>query len=172
MTRTMGDSVNLAAIPLTVDMVGVYCNGDFAVDPALVARRFPPAKYVIVWYDVFGNAPDRAQILDVENGAASTARAPGWVRARRSVVHTSLPTLYCNRSTMTTLIRTCSVSGLVAGRDYQLGISTLDGTEDFNGVPLKSIPGVVFCQLKGGPTAPYDLSKVYDDKWHPLAKAA
>lgn len=170
MSRLMGDSVRVANIPLNVQMVGVYENGEYAADPLVVARRFPASKYVTVWFDVNGEAPEHCQILDVENGNATVGRAPGWVRERRAVVHTSLPTLYCDRSTMSGLIRTCAVGGLVAARDYQLGISTLDGTEtDLEGRPLSSIPGVVFCQFQGGIKAPYDLSRVYNDRWHPLA---
>lgn len=158
----MGDSVTVANIPLNVQIAAVYENGLWPADPLAVARRFPATKYVTVWIDVNGSAAAHCQILDVEKGDATTAQAPGWIRARRAVVHTSLPTIYCNRSTYSGLVRTCAVGGLVAGRDYELWVSTLDGTR-FTG------QGVVACQYQGGATAKYDLSEVYYDKWHPLA---
>ena len=55
-----------------------------------------------------------------------------------------------------------------SGRDYDLWISTLDGSEDFQGKPLAHIPGVVAVQVEGGPSAAWDRSVVYDDRWHPL----
>lgn len=171
MTRKMGDAWEYSLIPLAVDMVALYCNGQAAASAGVAAKRFPASKYVTIWVDIFGTAPDKAQVLDVENGAASAATAPGWIRNRRALVHTSLPTLYCNRSTLPGLKRTCSVGGLVAGRDYQLWISTLDNTQHLaDGTPLNTVPGVVACQYQGGMEAPYDLSVVYDDRWHPLAK--
>lgn len=169
MTRTMGDGVVLANIPQTVDIVAVYRNGLWRADPAAVAKRFPPKAIVTVWIDVNGTAPGSCQVLDVEKGDAGPNQAPGWIKARRAAVHTSLPTVYCNRSTLPDVEAACSAAGLLAGRDYQLWISTLDGTETMNGKALKSVPGVVACQLAGGMTAKWDRSVVYDDAWHPLA---
>jgi hypothetical protein len=168
MTRTMGDSTNYKNIPLDVNIVGVYGNGLYAAEPADVAARFPPNKYVTVWFDVLGNAPGKCQILDVESGDATPARAPGWVKERRGLVKTSLPTLYCNRTTLPVLIYNCALSNLYAAADYQLIVSTLDGTELINGRPLHTVPGVVACQDFGGITAKFDQSIVYDDRWHPL----
>jgi hypothetical protein len=168
--RTMGDAVDPADIPLTVDIVGVYRNGLFAADPAKVAARFPAAKYVTVWIDVNGTCPHSAQVLDVEEGDAGPAQAPGWVKARRAVVHTSLPTLYCDRAVLPDVQRECAAAGLKSGRDYQLWPSTLDGSEtDLRGRPLRDIPGVVAVQVEGGPAAAWDRSVVYYDNWHPLA---
>lgn len=166
--RVMGDSTNLLKIPTTVDMVAVYRNGDWPADPAVVAARFPPKRKVAVWIDVTGADASSCQILDVESGDAPVAAAPGWIRRRAAAVHSSLPTIYCNRSTYPNLIVACQHSGLQAGKHYQLGISTLDGTQSMNGRLLMTYAGVVFCQYHGGVTAPYDLSAVYDDKWHPL----
>lgn len=166
--RKMGDSSHIDSIPLDVNIAALYFNGDYAVSQAVAAQRFPAGKYVTVWIDVFGNAPQHAQVLDVEKGAASTAAAPAWIRARRAAVHSSLPTIYCNRSTMPALIRTCAIGGLTPAEDYQLWIATLDGTEKIAGVALRSITGVVACQYQGGQKAAFDLSNVYDPKWHPM----
>jgi len=163
MTRTMGDSVTVGNIPFTVDIAAVYINGIFAADPQVVARRFPADRHVTVWIDVNGTMPQRAQVFDVEKGNGIPANAPAWIDARRAVVHTSLPTIYCGRATLPAVEAACKAAGLLPARDYQLWISTLDGTH-YTG------PGVVACQYQGGPTAKYDLSVVYDDAWHPLPK--
>lgn len=170
MTRTMGDSARgPAAIPQTVDIVALYRNGRFPADPALAARRFPAKAVVTVWIDVNGTAPKTCQVLDVEKGDASPSAAPAWIRARRAAVHTSLPTIYCDRSTYPDVVKACSAAGLLPGAHYQFWISTLDGTETMKGVPLARTLGVVACQFKGGMTAAWDESVVYDPDWHPLA---
>lgn len=166
--RTMGDAVTLANIPLSVDIAAVYRNGLFAADPAQLNQRFPATRYVHVWIDVNGSCPESAQVLDIEAGDAGPNQAPGWVKARRAVVHTSLPTLYCDRAELLAVQAACAAEGLKSGRDYDLWISTLDGSEDFQGKPLAHIPGVVAVQVEGGPSAAWDRSVVYDDRWHPL----
>jgi hypothetical protein len=169
----MGDSTRLESIPLSVQIAAVYRNGLYAARPADVAGRFPASRYVVVWIDVNGSAPESCQILDVERYDASPEQAPGWIRRRRALVHTSLPTVYCDRSTLTAVQLHCGAAGLKSGTDYQLWISTLDGTTTLDGTPsgrpLLSIPGVVAIQLHGGPSAPWDQSTVYNDRWHPLA---
>lgn len=170
MTRTMGDATTLANIPLSVQLVGVYRNGRYAADPSYLNTLFPLAKYVHVWIDVNGSCPESAQVLDVERYDATPAQAPGWIKARRKVVHTSLPTLYCNRDTLPAVLGECAAEGLIAAEHYQLWIATLDNSTTWNGRELRTIPGVVAVQLEtvGGA---WDRSKVYDDKWHPLAAA-
>lgn len=172
MTRIMGDAVNFAAIPKSVNMVAVYRNGLYAADPAAVAKLFPPSKYVTVWIDALGNAPESCQVADVEMGDLDPKEFPGWAKKRAELVHTSLPTGYCDRSTYSALTSYCKAAALIAGTHYQLWISTLDGTETMNGKGLWTYPGVIGCQKSGGPKAAYDMSVIYDDKWHPLAKAA
>lgn len=167
--RTMGDAVAWMNIPRTADIIAVYRNGNWPAKPEDVNAYFPLTKYVHVWIDVNGSCPESAQVLDVEKGDATPQQAPGWIQARRKVVHTSLPTVYCDRSNLIGVQAECAAAGLKSGRDYQLWISTLDGSEDFQGKPLRSIPGVVAVQVEGGPTAKWDRSVVYDDRWHPLA---
>jgi hypothetical protein len=172
--RTMGDAWSLENIPLTwngrpLDIVAVYRNGGGAADPAKLNQRFPATRYVHVWIDALGTAPDSCQVADVEKGDISPENAPGWVKRRRALVHTSLPAVYCDRSTLLAVQGYCAAEGLKSGRDYQLWISTLDGSEDYNGKPLKAIPGVVAVQVEGGVSAAWDRSVVYDDHWHPLA---
>lgn len=159
----MGDSAQWKNIPKTVNLAALYRNGLYAVNPADAAAWFGP-KVGLLWIDVDGSQPGSCQILDVEKWDATPDQAPGWIKRRRAVVHTSLPTIYCDRSTLTEnggVIDSCQEAGLVAGRDYQLWISTLDGTSVFG-------PGIVASQYHGGPSAPFDLSTVYDDRWHPF----
>lgn len=166
--RIMGDAVTLASIPTTVSIVGVYRNGRYAADPNAVNQRFPLSKYVHVWIDIDASCPASAQVLDVEKYDATPEQAPAWVKARRKVVHTSLPTLYCNRDTLPSVLAECAAEGLIAGEHYQLWIATLDGTTKWNQRELSTIPGVVAVQLEtvGGA---WDRSVVYDPRWHPLA---
>ena len=172
--RTMGDSTTLANIPLRyngrpLDIAAVYGTGLYTAKAADVAARFPSRNYVVVWIDALGTAPQSCQVLDVEPGCATAGRAPGWVKERRAVVHTSLPTVYCDRDDLPHVLANCTAEGLTAGEHYQLWISTLDGTETWNGRHLSAVPGVVACQVEGGPAASWDRSVVYDDAWHPLA---
>jgi hypothetical protein len=166
--RIMGDATTLASIPLTVSIVGVYRNGRYAADPAVVNQRFPLSRFVHVWIDVDASCPASAQVLDVEKFDATPEQAPGWVKARRKAVHTSLPTVYCNRSTLPAVLAECAAEGLIAAEHYQLWIATLDNGESWNGRELRTIPGVVAVQLEtvGGA---WDRSVVYEPRWHPLA---
>jgi len=167
--RTMGDAVTLANIPLSVSVVAVYRNGLYAADPGELNQRFPVTRYVHVWIDVNGSHPESAQVLDVEKGDATPQQAPGWIQARRKVVHTSLPTVYCDRSTLGDVQSECAKAGLKSGRDYQLWVATLDGSVTMDGRPLTEVPGVVAVQVEGGVSAAWDRSVVFDDHWHPLA---
>jgi hypothetical protein len=166
-TRRMVDSTNVHNIPLDVDIAGVYRNGSGAADPAVVARRFPQDKYVTVWIDVLGTAADSCQIVDVEPGNVRAEHAPRWIKARRAAVHTSLPTVYCDRTRHPEVVQACEAEGLKAGQHYQFWIATLDGSTKMNGVELDTIPGVVAVQVEGGQSAAFDRSVVYNDRWHP-----
>ena len=58
MTRTMGDSTNMSAIPLTVNIAAVYIDGHLGVETeAQLAARFPHDKYGHVFIDVTGAMP-------------------------------------------------------------------------------------------------------------------
>jgi hypothetical protein len=168
-TRKMYDAAVPGNIPASAPMIAVYFNGAWPATPAELADRFDPRKTVTVWIDVIGDAPLHAQVLDVERMDAPAARAPGWIKERAAAVHTSLPTVYCNRSTLPSVTAVCRNAGLAAGKHYQLWISCLDGQEAADRAQLASVAGVVAAQYQGGPTAPYDISDVYDDRWHPLA---
>lgn len=174
LTRVMGDGTVLANIPQRwngrpIDIAAVYGTGLYTAKAGDVAARFPPAHYVTVWIDALGTAPQSCQVLDVERYDASPQAAPGWIKRRAALVHTSLPTVYCDRSTLPAVESECAKAGLHAGQHYQLWIATLDGTETYQGRHLSAVPGVVACQVEGGPSAKWDRSIVYNDRWHPLA---
>ena len=166
--RTMGDATTLANIPPSVQIVGCYRNGLYAADPNHLNTLFPLNRYVHVWIDVDGSHPESAQVLDVERFDATPEQAPGWVIARRKVVHTSLPTVYCDRDTLPHVLAECAAEGLIAAEHYQLWIATLDLSESWNGKLLSQVPGVVAVQVETVAGA-WDRSVVYNDHWHPLA---
>lgn len=164
MNRTMYDGVTWENIPdngPAGTIVAVYRTGRYAADAAKVAARFPAAKYPVIWVDVNGSDPAGAQALDVEKGDATPAQAPGWVKARLAAVKGSLPTVYCNRSTIASVASECAAAGLKLGVHWWLWVATLDGTDYV-------ADGVVACQREGGVSAPFDTSVVYADWWHCL----
>jgi hypothetical protein len=147
MTRTMFDSVNPGAIPADAQMVAGYFNGEFAW-PAEAWKRFPHAAKVRI--DVTGAAPRNAGVLDVENGDASPAQAPGWVRARLAAGFVA--TVYCNRATWPAVKAACQ------------GLKVKYWIADWTHVP-HGLPGAVAVQWTDGPQ--FDTSAVHDDAWHP-----
>lgn len=86
--RTMFDAVTVADIPADATMVAGYVDGRYANLPEM-RIRFPRALVVSVTV-----AGGDADVLDVENGDASPAQAPGWIAAHPS------GSLYCNASTL------------------------------------------------------------------------
>lgn len=80
MTRTMYDSVQASAIPVTAQLVAGYVDGLYAWSPA-DWRRFPNSVHVPICVDP---AHGQGVVLDVENGDARPDQAPGWVRERRA----------------------------------------------------------------------------------------
>lgn len=167
--RKMYDAEDWTKLPANAEMIAVYFNGRGAVTPAQVATRFDPRKTVTLYIDVNGTAAAHAQVLDVEQLDVPAAHSAAWVKQRAALVHTSLPTIYCNRSTLPAVTTVCRNAGLFAGKHYQLWISCLDDQEAADRAQLANVAGVVAAQYHGGPNAAYDISDVYDDRWHPLA---
>jgi hypothetical protein len=158
--RTMYDATNIASIPLTgAEMIGCYADGTYE-NVTAAAQRFPHLQIVTI--DTRGTDP-KARVLDYEPGdVQSPASAAAWVRASKAAGN-EYPTIYCDRSDMTTLVPYLGGAGLVIGKDVYLWIATLDGTwKQFEGAI-----GVVAVQYQdeGG----YDISMVFDDRWIPVA---
>jgi hypothetical protein len=154
MSRTMYDAVSWQNIPADAEMVAGYVDGPASQWPAEAWARFPHAVTVRITVNPADNEGD---VLDVENGDAEPADAPGWIK-RRHAAGAKFVTIYCNRSTLP------AVQAAAQGTEYSLWISTLDGTQQ--------VAGAVAVQYQGGPHAPYDVSVVHDDSWHPAAGPA
>ncbi|MGH3625886.1 MAG: hypothetical protein ACRDRL_00345 [Sciscionella sp.] len=143
--REMYDAVTWQNIPASAAMVAGYDDGGFAW-PLAAWTRFPHA--VKVHITVF--SANEAQVLDVENGDATPAQAPGWAQERRKAGQD--PTVYCNASTWPD-VRAAFGRQRVAEPHYW--IADYDGRAE---IPA----GAVAKQYLGGPTAPVDVSAVAD----------
>jgi hypothetical protein len=89
----MYDAITASNIPAGAELLAGYGDGlynDFAAERA----RFPGA--IVVQIAVFAR-DNLGVVLDVENGDATPAEAPGWVVMRRKAGVD--PTVYCNAST-------------------------------------------------------------------------
>ncbi len=162
MSRTMGDSTDLAGIPATVAVVATYINGHVGVStPEQLEARFPHARYGHVWIDVDGSRADRADVLDVEPGDAGPGTANLWVQSWHALKRPGLPVLYVNRSEIDAVVAACLSGGMRLIHEYGLWVATLDGTQ-YEGA------GVVACQVTDHGT--WDESVVYDASiWLPVA---
>ena len=94
MTRRCADSVTPANLPPGFDLYGGYDDGNYNNVNAIKAMY--PNKTVI-HFTVFAS-DNFGDILDVENGDATPAQAPGWVKMRRAAGHGG-PLVYCSEAT-------------------------------------------------------------------------
>ena len=88
----MYDSTNPFDIPIGAPMVAGYVDGLYKWSDA-GWQRFPEAIWVRI--AVFASTND-GQVLDVENGDATPAQAPGWAKMRLAAGQ--IPTLYFSLS--------------------------------------------------------------------------
>jgi hypothetical protein len=159
MPRIMRDSTNAADIPSDgTQLVAGYANGAYAWSQ-VDFDRFPAAGHVLI--DVNGSRPD-ADVLDVENGDASVPTAVQWIRTKYRQAHDFPPVIYCDRSTLPSLIEACAESQFQPGVHYYLWVATLDGTQQ-----LENVIGVAAVQYAGQDATGghYDESIVYADLW-------
>lgn len=176
MTRVMGDSVSLLAVPAGVQVAATYATGPYAAAGALVQQRFPHDRYGWCRIDVNGAMPS-ADARDWEAGDKSGSLEQ-WVAEHNAEAGKRTAVVYCNRATIPQ-VRQLTGSQLL-GRDYFLWVATLDGTVVAPGAdhlegPPYTYPGVVACQLRGaGLTGGnWDQSLVFDDAlWTPAAPPA
>jgi hypothetical protein len=164
--RIMGDSTNLAHIPLTVQIAAYYDDGSLGVaTPAQVEQRFPHAKYGWCVIDVNGSTP-AADVRDWETGDKAGSLEQ-WVIDHNAAAGKKNAVVYCNRSTIPE-VRQLTGSQIL-GTDYWLWVATLDGTVFGPG----QYPHVIANQVKGAQLTggDWDMSVVYDDTFFlPLAK--
>lgn len=108
----MADSVTVADLPDGFDVYGAYDDGSYANLNAAKAR-FPDKTvlaFTVFAIDHFGDC------LDVENGDATPAQAPGWVQARRAAGHGG-PLVYCSEALWPT-VKACFDNAKVAQPGY------------------------------------------------------
>jgi hypothetical protein len=137
------DAVTPANIPEDATLVAGYVDGLYANIAAMKAR-FPLAQIVSITINAADNAGD---VLDVENGDATPAQAPGWVAARRASGHT-WPTVYCSLSPWP-VVQAAFLAVNVAEPDYWIA----DWTGNAH-IPA----GAVACQYNHDLPPGYDIS--------------
>jgi hypothetical protein len=164
-TRTMGDSTNMAAIPLTVNIAAVYDDGHLGVEtPAQLEARFPHARYGQVFIDVTGANP-KAQVRDWETGDKAGSLQQ-WVIDHNEASGKKDAVVYCNVSTIPEVRQ--KTGNQILGTDYWLWIATLDGTL----FGPAQYPHVIANQIKGASLTggDWDMSLMFDGTfWLPVA---
>lgn len=103
---TMYDSVTLTEIPANAEAVAGYVNGRWPTYTQLAAK-WPHAHRV----SIAVNAEADADCLDIENGDATPAQAPAWVR-RQIMRGVKKPVVYANLSTMPAVLSVLKASGI------------------------------------------------------------
>ena len=106
MTGVLYDSIDVTQIPLGAPAVAGYVNGSWATWASL-AIKFPNARRLSI---AVTSSAD-ADCLDVEQGDAAVADAPGWVTRRRARGITR-PCLYASVSVMNSLVWTIEAAGI------------------------------------------------------------
>ena len=115
------DSTNPQDIPTTAEAVAGYVDGIYAW-PDSGWLRFPNS----VKLSIAISATSEADALDVENGDATPAQAPGWVKAQ--IARGIKPWVYCNRSNRSAVELACQSAG-IGPTQMALWVATLDGTQ-------------------------------------------
>ena len=149
---TMYDGVNSFLLPVGTKYAA-YVNGRYANYPTVV-KRFPNSR--VFGIDVLGTAWEQASILDWENGdVQNPAVLRTWAENRENF-RPGTSVIYCDRDSMET------VEDILAGMNYRLWISTLDGT-DLTGTITANGKIIVATQTHGGMDSPYDTSSTLDE---------
>src|SRR5215467_14263172 len=163
MTRIMRDSDRPADIPIRgTDIAAGYVTGP-GKWPAKAYQRFRRIEHARI--DCRGTKPEKAEILDVEEGCSDVHKAVTWVKKRKAAFPGAYPPIvYCNRSTLAPLFQAIRAAGLHVKKDFRLWVTTLDGTKKIS--PMRGVTAVQYAgeDITGGH---YDESIVYDDNWHP-----
>lgn len=112
-THIAYDDVTAGLIPSTAQFVFYYTDGRYA-NLTAVKARCPSATFI----GIAVTASDNAQVLDIENGDATNAQAPAWVK-RQLAAGTKRPVLYTSAGNAQALINECAANG-VARSSYAL----------------------------------------------------
>lgn len=165
--RAMYDAADPANIPAWTEAVAGYTHGwPKWQDPWLLATHQPRRASRLILIDNTGTTPDRADILDVETGAATVSHIRTWVEARHH--HSVWSWVYCSQSKLDACRQ--AAAGLnchfwVANWDLDLAQATaLIGGD---------IIGVQWASPSSNGLAGYDLSVIADSFFPPtdLARA-
>lgn len=160
--RTMYDSTNPNDIPTSAQMVAGYVDGIYGPNfksfgltagwDAAGWGRFPGSARARI---AISAATNDGHVLDVENGDATPAQAPGWVRMRIAA-GLARPTLYVNRSNWAAVAAAC------AGLPVDWWVATLDGTKAVAPPAGAIAPIAVQYANAAASGGHYDLSAVAD----------
>lgn len=164
MSRSMYDGINSLAAGIHAllgepPLVAGYCDGTYAWDAA-DWNLFPNAVHV--WICTRASTTSKGDVLDVENGDATPAEAPGWINARKKA-GLYRPTIYCNKATVPAVRR--ATGNLVLGKDYDIWCA--DWTGSAHQVTSSVAGGVTAkCAVtQWRSTDAFDENTVYDDGW-------
>ena len=131
----MGDAIYLANLPTGLDLYAGYDDGNWP-DAASIAAAFPGKTVMRI--TVFPN-DNLGDCLDVENGDATPASAPGWTIRRRLAGHGG-PLNYCSWSALPALRAQYSAQKVPEPAYWIAGYPAPDGD---------AIPTVPGCTIVG-----------------------
>lgn len=143
--RTLYDSTTAAQLPEGGDLYAAYVDGLYANVKA-VSARFPGKPLVTIATSAATNA---GIVLDVEQGDATPAQAPGWVTLRRHIY--VQPAVYCSYSAWTACRAAFATQGVA---------EPLWWLAAYPGIGAQLYPGTVAHQYASNPR--YDTSVVAD----------
>lgn len=159
---------------IKVTMIMTYADGPISVWPAEAITAAQATGLQVVRITVTGELlaghAGRIQIGDEEPGDMNPASAAAWAKAERNA-GLPFPVIYCDRSDKPAVITECQALSLRPGREFGLGVATLDGTFlDLDGSDLRHQPGVVGVQHLPSSRAggPWDAWQITDDNWLPV----
>jgi hypothetical protein len=147
----MYDDVNASNIPLSALIVAGYADGRYTWTAAEWAR-FPNAQHVTI--TVSGHTGDKA--CDCETGDLTPAQAAAWAHA--TILAGLRPTIYCNTSTLSSVVAALAVYGLLFMRDVDWWQAQYDGIAELT--PVDGITPVAkqYLGYPGNSPGPYDVS--------------
>ena len=110
---TMYDDVNVSLLPANTAVAGGYIGGNW-LNAGEVRHKFPRAKVI----NIAISASEDGDCLDVENGDAMNAQAPGWFKKREGHTLTPKPWLYTSAGDIAALVATMQRAGVARNRYY------------------------------------------------------
>jgi hypothetical protein len=162
--RLMYDSNVLDDIPADARIAASYGTGPYAVNIGQFIQRFPSVPRVLI--DITGEDPQGCSVLDVENGAATPADAPAWIRDRLRTAG-NYAIVYCALDTMSSVMG--ATGDLIHGKDYWFWIANPEWDFATAQSYADNTPGVIGVQYQWpgyGSPGHYDVSVITANWWH------